>query len=203
MRTSLIHKKMDRGSVECKKERWWVAVGVILGVALICVAVLNSSHEAERQELLGPRRISAYSWGSQCFGYKMSPRDCADSAVDRRSGLTSREMARQIERSKMIMKRERKISNYVMTEQKLFRLEFLKNETKKRNDVLACSQSPEMSALLSENYTLYLIKYERCWRKQEAYYQDVQQRSSDRAINIWLDTEQHAAGWRKLPARLQ
>jgi hypothetical protein len=29
MRTSLIHEKMDRGSVECKKERWWVAVGAI------------------------------------------------------------------------------------------------------------------------------------------------------------------------------
>ena len=103
----------------------------------------------------------------------------------------------------MIMKWERKISNYVMTDQKVFRLEFLKNETKKRNDVLACSQSPEMSALLRENYTLYLMKYERCWRKQESYYQDVQQRSSERAINIWFDTEQHAAGCLKLPARIQ
>ena len=75
----------------------------------------------------------------------MRPRDCTDSAVDRHSDMTSREMARQIERSKMIMKWERKISNYVMTDQKVFRLEFLKNETKKRNDVLTCSQSPEMS----------------------------------------------------------
>lgn len=106
MRTRLIHETMDRVSVECKKERWWVAVGAILGVALICVVVLNSSHEAERQELLGPRRRSAYSlfsWGSQCFGYKMSPRDCADTAVDRHSGMTSREMGRQIERSKIII----------------------------------------------------------------------------------------------------
>ena len=106
MRTSLIHEKMDGDSVECKKERWWVTVGAILGVPLICVVVLNNSHEAERQELLGPRHRSAYSlfsWGSQCFGHKMSPRDCADSAVDRRSGMTSREMARQIERSKMII----------------------------------------------------------------------------------------------------